>query len=246
MRVRSKPCFKREKKPMARAGKKEPALHSHGRKAGSENQSSGRGVKPAQRVSLATGAKSVGAVRIIGGRFKRTPLAVQDREGLRPTPDRVRETVFDWLMHLSGGTIEDLTVLDMFAGSGAMGLEAASRGARRVVCTELNRKSAAQIRAVVEKLGAAGTVNVVCRDVFSYVGSTNETFDIVFIDPPFAESLQAEALSAVRPRLTDKAVVYVESDREISEEKLQDQGFASVRRGRAGAVFYLLAQKNFR
>lgn len=95
----------------------------------------------------------MGAVRIIGGRFKRTPLAVQDREGLRPTPDRVRETVFDWLMHLSGGTIEDLTVLDMFAGSGAMGLEAASRGARRVVCTELNRKSAAQIRAVVEKLG---------------------------------------------------------------------------------------------
>ena len=180
----------------------------------------------------------MGAVRIIGGRFKRTPLAVQDREGLRPTPDRVRETVFDWL--------EDLTVLDMFAGSGAMGLEAASRGARRVVCTELNRKSAAQIRAVVEKLGAAGTVNVVCGDVFSYVGSTNETFDIVFIDPPFAESLQAEALSAVRPRLTDKAVVYVESDREISEEKLQDQGFASVRRGRAGAVFYLLAQKNFR
>ena len=176
-------------------------------------------------------------MRIIGGRFKRTPLAVQDREGLRPTPDRVRETVFDWLMHLSGGTIEDLTVLDMFA---------ASRGARRVVCTELNRKSAAQIRAVVEKLGAAGTVNVVCGDVFSYVGSTNETFDIVFIDPPFAESLQAEALSAVRPRLTDKAVVYVESDREISEEKLQDQGFASVRRGRAGAVFYLLAQKNFR
>ena len=163
----------------------------------------------------------MGAVRIIGGRFKRTPLAVQDREGLRPTPDRVRETVFDWLMHLSGGTIEDLTVLDMFAGSGAMGLEAASRGARR-------------------------TVNVVCGDVFSYVGSTNETFDIVFIDPPFAESLQAEALSAVRPRLTDKAVVYVESDREISEEKLQDQGFASVRRGRAGAVFYLLAQKNFR
>lgn len=158
-------------------------------------------------------------MRIIGGRFKRTPLAVQDREGLRPTPDRVRETVFDWLMHLSGGTIEDLTVLDMFAGSGAMGLEAASRGARRVVCTELNRKSAAQIRAVVEKLGAAGTVNVVCGDVFSYVGSTNETFDIVFIDPPFAESLQAEALSAVRPRLTDKAVVYVESDREISEEK---------------------------
>ena len=188
----------------------------------------------------------MGAVRIIGGRFKRTPRAVQDREGLRPTPDRVRETVFDWLMHLSGGTIEDLTVLDMFAGSGAMGLEAASRGARRVVCTELNRKSAAQIRAVVEKLGAAGTVNVVCGDVFSYVGSTNETFDIVFIDPPFAESLQAEALSAVRPRLTDKAVVYVESDREISEEKLQDQGFASVRRGRAGAVFYLLAQKNFR
>lgn len=188
----------------------------------------------------------MGAVRIIGGRFKRTPLAVQDREGLRPTLDRVRETVFDWLMHLSGGTIEDLTVLDMFAGSGAMGLEAASRGARRVVCTELNRKSAAQIRAVVEKLGATGTVNVVCGDVFSYVGSTNETFDIVFIDPPFAESLQAEALSAVKPRLTDKAVVYVESDREISEEKLQDQGFASVRRGRAGAVFYLLAQQNFR
>lgn len=105
-------------------------------------------------------------MRIIGGRFKRTPLAVQDREGLRPTPDRVRETVFDWLMHLSGGTIEDLTVLDMFAGSGAMGLEAASRGARRVVCTELNRKSAAQIRAVVEKLGAAGTVNVVCGGRF--------------------------------------------------------------------------------
>ena len=92
-------------------------------------------------------------MRIVGGIYKRTPLAVGNRPGLRPTPERVRETVFDWLNHLLGG-LTGISCCDMFAGSGALGLEAASRGAELVVSIELDRRGCEQLRAVVEKLGA--------------------------------------------------------------------------------------------
>lgn len=192
-------------------------------------------------LSLPTGRGSGGIVRIVGGRFKRTPLAVGDREGLRPTPDRVRETVFDWLMHFFGGTLEGLRALDMFAGSGAMGLEAVSRGAAAADVVEMNRRGADAIRETVKKL-KAHEVSVYAEDVFVFLAQTARTYDLVFIDPPFAAELQAKALRAVKARLASGAYVYVESPEEFSEDLLTAEGFHSVRRGKAGAVFYLLAQ----
>ncbi len=181
-------------------------------------------------------------VRIVGGRFKRTPLAVDDRDGLRPTPDRVRETVFDWLLHFFGGTLEGLTALDMFAGSGAMGLEAVSRGAAHADMVELDRRSARRIREAAEKLKAEEAA-VVNEDVFAFLQRSKTAYDLVFIDPPFAAGLQEKALRAVAGRLTDNAYVYVESPAEFPEAALSAAGFESVRRGKAGMVFYLLAQR---
>ena len=197
--------------------------------------------KSNKTLSLPTGRGSGGIVRIVGGRFKRTPLAVGDREGLRPTPDRVRETVFDWLMHFFGGTLEGLRALDMFAGSGAMGLEAVSRGAAAADVVERNRRGADAIRETVKKL-KAHEVSVYAEDVFVFLAQTARTYDLVFIDPPFAAELQAKALRAVKARLASGAYVYVESPEEFSEDRLTAEGFHSVRRGKAGAVFYLLAQ----
>ncbi len=181
-------------------------------------------------------------VRIVGGRFKRTPLAVDDRDGLRPTPDRVRETVFDWLLHFFGGTLEGLTALDMFAGSGAMGLEAVSRGAAHADLVELDRRSARRIREAAEKLQAAEAA-VVNDDVFAFLKRTQAAYDLVFIDPPFAAGLQEKALQAVAGRLTEDALVYVESPAEFPEATLAASGLESVRRGKAGGVFYLLARR---
>ena len=180
-------------------------------------------------------------VRIVGGRYKRTPLSVADREGLRPTPERVRETVFDWLAHLLGG-LEGISCCDMFAGSGAPGLEAASRGASRVVSIELDRRGAAAIRATVQKLSAADVVEVVQADALAWLARSDERFDVIFIDPPFAAGLHAQALAAARARLRPGGLVYWDSDCEAGEALLAAQGWGVVRAGRAGAVFYRLLE----
>src|SRR5437868_2301188 len=93
-------------------------------------------------------------VRIIGGQWKRTPLAVLDAEGLRPTPDRVRETVFNWINHLLEGTWQHVRCLDLFAGTGALGFEAASRGASQVTMVESNPQAVKQLQAIKAKLKA--------------------------------------------------------------------------------------------
>src|SRR5690606_3927346 len=93
-------------------------------------------------------------IRIVGGSYRRTPIAVIDAPGLRPTPDRVRETLFNWLTHLWQGEFADKHVLDLFAGSGALGFEAASRGAGQVVMVETDRRTVQALRALRDKLGA--------------------------------------------------------------------------------------------
>lgn len=122
-----------------------------------------------------------------------------------------------------------------------MGLEAVSRGAAAADIVEMNRRGADAIRETVKKL-KADEATVYAEDVFVFLTRTAQTYDLVFIDPPFAAGLQAKALAAVKGRLKAGAFVYVESPEEFSEETLSDAGFVSVRRGKAGAVFYLLAQ----
>jgi 16S rRNA (guanine(966)-N(2))-methyltransferase RsmD len=130
-------------------------------------------------------------VRIIGGQWKRTPLPVLDAEGLRPTPDRVRETVFNWITHLIDGAWEQVACLDLFAGSGALGFEAASRGARRVVMVENSGPAVRQLEANRDKL-KADKLAIVRGDALAAVQSAAQRepggYGLVFIDPPITRA----------------------------------------------------------
>jgi len=195
-------------------------------------------------------------IRIIGGEWKRTPLHVVDLEGLRPTPDRVRETLFNWL----GRDMSGQTCLDLFAGSGALGFEAASRGAARVVMVERDGRAAQQLRATQDKL-AARTVEVAQADALRLAaGLRPGTFDVIFLDPPFEGDLLARALALCLPLVNASGALYVEASlplARLAENEPEDVAlrggtlFPSLsdwqvsREGRAGAVHYhLLRRKN--
>lgn len=196
--------------------------------------------------AAAPARNAAGMVRIIGGSWKRTPLTVSDRDGLRPTSERVRETVFDWLGFFF--SIPSSKFLDMFAGSGAMGLEAASRGAGRVDMVELDGGSAAAIKRTMDKVGAGSNVKVHQTDAFRFASATDAVYDVVFIDPPFDRDLQKKAVSAAMKVLDEEGMLYVESPQEwLSEDFISANGLTRVRKGRAGAVrFELLARHTSR
>lgn len=178
-------------------------------------------------------------VRIIGGRWKRTPLPVPELPGLRPTPDRVRETVFNWLAVLRPD-LASLRVLDMFAGTGALGFEAASRGAQRVTLVEQAPSLLAQLRVLRDKLGA-NQIEIVAGDALAAAARWPAgSFDLVFIDPPYDAGLQAAALAAACRLLAGDGLAYVESD---ADQDLAITGFAPLREARAGRVAYRLLQR---
>jgi len=155
-----------------------------------------------------TSIPSQGQVRIIGGRWRRTRLPVAPRDGLRPTPDRTRETVFNWLQPVLPGA----RVLDVFAGSGALGLEAVSRGAREAVLVERDPASARSLRETVARLPGADGVMVVQADALRWLAAPlHGCFDLVFLDPPFAGDLWRPALAALPPWLADQAWLYLET-----------------------------------
>ncbi|MCG9099133.1 16S rRNA (guanine(966)-N(2))-methyltransferase RsmD [Laribacter hongkongensis] len=169
-------------------------------------------------------------VRIIGGEYRRRVLEFPDQPGLRPTPDRVRETVFNWL----GQDLTGQSVLDLFAGSGAMGFEAASRHAARVVMIEKARPVARQLQANARLLGC-GRIHVVEADALHWLAQVRESFDVIVMDPPFATDLLAQALPRVAACLAPRGVVYVEA------ETLPDlAGWDVWRQGRAGKVSFAL------
>jgi 16S rRNA (guanine(966)-N(2))-methyltransferase RsmD len=181
-------------------------------------------------------------VRIIGGRFKRTPLPVADLPGLRPTPDRVRETLFNWLAHLRPD-MSTLRGLDLFAGTGALGFELASRGAAYVTLIEREPRLVAQLRTLRDKLGAA-TVEIVQGDALQAVRSLPAaSVDLVFIDPPYDMALQAPALAAVAPALAEDALLYVEADAALPAELLAAHRLSLLRELRAGKVHAQLLQR---
>jgi 16S rRNA (guanine966-N2)-methyltransferase len=150
-----------------------------------------------------------GNVRIIGGRWRGSKLPVADLPALRPSADRVRETLFNWLQ----AKLPGVRCLDLFAGSGALGLEAASRGAAQVVLVEHERVLAAALRVSVARLeGATSCVEVIEADALRWLAqSPSAAFDIVFLDPPFAARLW-DALFVALPRLlAPNAWIYLES-----------------------------------
>lgn len=149
-----------------------------------------------------------GSVRIIGGRWRGTRLPVPDRPGLRPTSDRVRETLFNWLQPVLPGA----RVLDLFAGSGALGLEAASRGAATAQLVEADPQLAQALADAAARLDPDGRVAVWRGDALAFLREhAGERYDIAFVDPPFAAGLWPAVLELLPARLTSDAWLYVES-----------------------------------
>jgi len=184
-------------------------------------------------------ARPAGEVRLIGGQWKRTRLPVADKPGLRPTPDRVRETLFNWL----GQDLTGWRVLDAFAGSGALGLEAASRGAAEVVLIERDGAQARSLEATCTRLAAEG-VQVVHGDALAWMSRAATLspahFDLVLLDPPFDAGLHAAALAAAAPLLAEGGFVYVESAAPV---QALPAGLAPWRSLRAGAVHAQLLRR---
>jgi 16S rRNA (guanine966-N2)-methyltransferase len=199
-----------------------------------------RSAGSAAPVKAARGS-GVHTIRIIGGDWKRTPLPVLDLDGLRPTPDRVRETLFNWL----GQQLDGQRCLDLFAGSGALGFEAASRGAARVVMVERNARAAAQLRANQARLSAR-TIEIAEADALRLAASLAPgSFDVVFLDPPFGDAaLLARALEVAAPLVAAHGWLYVESGERLDPAARPAlAGWSVVREGKAGAVFYHLLQR---
>lgn len=179
-----------------------------------------------------------GKIRIIGGRWRGRKVIVPDRPGLRPSGDRVRETLFNWLQAEVYGS----RCLDLFAGSGALGLEAASRGAGSVVLIERDRELASRIQSSVSDWPQTDGVRVVCADAMAWIEQCRETFDLVFIDPPFGARLQARALELLLDRglLAEESRVYVEGP---DDDSIVDPpGVRVVRDKRVGRVRMLLLE----
>ena len=180
-----------------------------------------------------------GEVRIIGGIYTRTRIPVALLPGLRPTPDRVRETLFNWL----GQDLTGWQVVDVFAGTGALALEAVSRGAARVQAFEQDAQLARQIQALKDKLQAQG-LSVVRGDGLRLLrGLPPASQHLVLLDPPFDSDLAGPALGAARAALTDAGLIYLESPAAWTAEALAELGLQLIRQGRAGAVhFHLLGR----
>ena len=175
-------------------------------------------------------------VRIIGGRFKRSKLPVADRPGLRPTPDRVRETLFNWL----GQDLSGWRCLDAFAGSGALGFEAASRGAQQVVLLERDAQQVRTLQATQQRLHAEN-VRVERADALTWMArSAPAAFDLVLLDPPFDSDLAAPALEAARRLIAPDGLIYLEAARALDSAAAAALRLALHRQDRAGAVHYQL------
>jgi 16S rRNA (guanine966-N2)-methyltransferase len=146
-------------------------------------------------------------LRIIGGRWRGVPIVFPERPELRPTPDRVRETIFNWLQPV----IADSRCLDLFAGSGALGFEALSRGAAQVVLVDRDRQIVEQLRATATKLGTHQAECIV-SDAQHFLAQTPSPFDIVFLDPPYASGVLTEICKRLSEGwLAASALVYLEA-----------------------------------
>jgi 16S rRNA (guanine(966)-N(2))-methyltransferase RsmD len=201
-----------------------------------------RSVHERSHLSKKPGPSAPRQVRIIGGQWKRTPLPVLDLEGLRPTPDRVRETVFNWLEHLLQKPWSSVSCLDLFAGTGALGLEAASRGARAVTLIESQPAAVRQLEATREKL-KADKVDVRRADAMRSVGSLPAAaFDVIFLDPPYQLALLPNLLPRCQHLLAPGGLLYAESDQSFLVDPAPESlaGWQVVRAGQAGQVHFAL------
>ncbi|ODU99493.1 MAG: 16S rRNA (guanine(966)-N(2))-methyltransferase RsmD [Thiobacillus sp. SCN 63-57] len=173
-------------------------------------------------------------VRIIGGQYRRRLLDFPDGAGLRPTPDRVRETLFNWL----GQDLPGWICLDLFSGSGALGFEAASRGAGRVVMIERDLKTTAALEKNRTVLGAS-QVDILRADALAWLANSHEAFDLIFVDPPFGSGLAESVLADLGRHLKPGGHAYIEQETAV----VAPPGFIIHRSGRAGRSHFALLIK---
>jgi 16S rRNA (guanine966-N2)-methyltransferase len=180
-----------------------------------------------------------GQVRIIAGQWRGRKLSVPDVPILRPTPDRVRETLFNWLAPV----IQGAYCLDLFAGSGALGFEALSRGAARVVMVEQSSTLVTLLQQEAVKLGAHNVL-IYCARAPQGLRSTPQPFDIVFLDPPYEENLLLPSCAYLEEQhfLAASAYIYLEAKQLIKDNELP-QNWRIIKSQRAGQVYYHLAQR---
>jgi 16S rRNA (guanine966-N2)-methyltransferase len=178
-------------------------------------------------------------VRIIGGQWRGRNLPFADVQGLRPTPARVRETVFNWLQY----DVIASRCLDLYAGSGALGMEAASRGAKSVVQVENDAQVCRQLKQNTE-LVATSKVKIVQQDVFRYLAGNAETYDLVFLDPPFAKGYALQAANWLEEKqwLASHAKIYIEVERQLNLTGLHEN-WTMLKHKAAGEVAYYLFQR---
>ncbi len=189
-------------------------------------------------------------VRIIGGIWKRTPLPVLDAADCRPTPDRVRETVFNWINFLTDANWGAMRCLDLYAGSGALGFEAASRGAQAVTMVDAHTPIIRQLEAVKEKLGAE-QVALIRGDALTTaqgMASRGQRFDLIFLDPPYQHDCLPRALPLCTQLLNAGGLIYVEAAAALpvgADEAAPEwlQGWEVIRADQAGMVFYHLLKR---
>ncbi len=182
-------------------------------------------------------AKSL--IRIIGGQWRGSRLEVLDKKGLRPTPDRIRETLFNWLTLDVAGAL----VLDCFSGAGGLGMEAASREAKQVTLVDKDYSITANLTKICERLAAANT-RVVNSDVLKYLDTVNQCYNLVFIDPPYdLPELRSQVLEKLinRKLLCEDALIYLEWPVE-QEMQLNHSNLIWVKQKSAGRVNYAIAK----
>ena len=195
--------------------------------------------RTAPRTAVRAPAKGAGEVRIIGGQWKRTRLPVLDKPGLRPTPDRVRETLFNWL----GQDLTGWRCLDAFAGTGALGFEAASRGAASVLLVEGDAALAAQLETLRQRLQTSA-VRVQRGDgVAALRQCAPASMHLLLIDPPFGGELFAPALQAAAQAVAPDGFIYLEAPAAWTQEQFGPLGLALHRHLKAGAVHAHLLHK---
>ena len=180
-----------------------------------------------------------GQVRIISGLWRGRKLPVHDAEGLRPTTDRVKETLFNWIAQ----DVPNAKCLDLFAGSGGLGFECASRQAESVIMLEMNAQAFNQLKTNIATLKATN-IEAINTDSLAYLKQSGSPFDVVFIDPPFRKGLLDETLQLLEQNgwLADNAMIYIETEKELSLPELPES-WQLYREKSAGQVCYRLFER---
>ncbi len=189
--------------------------------------------------------KQANTLRIIGGEWRSRKLQIVDAQGMRPTPDRIRETLFNWLQNDIHGT----RCLDLFAGSGALGLEALSRGATEVIFIEKNKAVAKQLNTNIQLLRSGSRIksNVINTDALDYLATLSHVeqsaFDIIFLDPPYHQGLLEVSINLLKNKklMDSNTLIYLEHETEESFD-WSNYGFEILKETSAGQVKSLLAK----